>query len=983
MLMILHYWHLLSPHWNRWARYVNNWANNLTLPSTHIKPLKHSLWKRQYRENPPTLYMYGKARLWVKTGPDGGPHSSFKQQRKGHPAGSGPKSERAPQHDKIALLPFSFLTHTPPHPIPTLPPPSPSLPPPTTSIPIPSSAYRASRSTCSPQWHHPVAEAAGGARVWGTTSSRRNHLTRSGRWLTRVMSRQLLLHVVCIYFVHDRDRPVTSGKVKWQPWKSGDNRESLVTPWEKVPWWQGLWMWVSPPSLQLKSLWLRLWATKNALRVAVAGRENIPPKDLRMKTRPWMRLQRTAAAEETVLSSLKDASNQHANASSNAILFWKISRMMGSRTRITTSVPEPIAAPAQPGAFPSKVRIQWPRGNQSSAWARLDQELSTTLTMRLKGSTAKQLSAFCEIVHSLCLEKFGEEVKRKKSDGLKQPNRRQVKKGQLRARQRQLKRQLKDAPQQEKIGIQVLLDDIKQEIWVLSRAENHRKRRKKQRKTRESFYRNPYAFAKKLFTAAKSGRLDIPQQELEDHLRKTYSDPLKEVPLPPMDGIPPLEEPETPFRAGGLRLYEAREFIRKARACSAPGLNGISFKLYKNCPTVLEQLVCLLQRAWREGYVAQEWCLADGVWIPKEENSIGVGSFRPISLLNVEGKIFFGVIARRMTSFLLQNKYINTSVQKAGIPGFPGCLEHAQMIWNSLMTAKREKKELHVVWLDLANAYGSVPHNCIRFALKFFHIPEKVAAILMQYSGNVFMRFTTTDYTTGWQALEVGIMMGCVVSPLLFVMCMELILRGTTDTASGEETRSGDALPPSRAFMDDVTTLVQSKVGTQELLDRYPRTLHMGTNEGQAKEEPKYFPCPWDHLWHPFLHRWQHHPHSPGTASQEPRQAICLPTHRQTQRSRGTEDCPGGPSRYWEEWASWKAQGMVLPAWSLTPSPVAPAGLRDFPLQGWNYPTAHQQVPPQVVGCAPLLLNSWPLYRNRKAPAPLLVHHRRVQGWKS
>ena len=46
---------------------------------------------------------------------------------------------------------------------------------------------------------------------------------------------------------------------------------------------------------------------------------------------------------------------------------------------------------------------------------------------------------------------------------------------------------------------------------------------------------------------------------------------------------------------------------------------------------------------------------------------------------------------------------------------------------------------------------------------------------------------------------------------------------------------------------------------------------------------------------------------------------------------------------------------MVLPAWSLTPSPVAPADLRDFPLPGWSYPTAHQQVPPQVVGSAPPL----------------------------
>ena len=186
--------------------------------------------------------------------------------------------------------------------------------------------------------------------------------------------------------------------------------------------------------------------------------------------------------------------------------------------------------------------------------------------MRLKGSTAKQLSAFCEIGHNLCLEKLGKEVKRKKSNGLKQPNRRQVKKGQLRVRQRQLKRQLKDAPQQEKIGIQELLDDIKQNIFVLSRSENHRKRRKKKRKTRESFYRNPYAFPKKLVTAAKSGRLDIPQGELEDHIRKTYSDPLREVPLPLMDGIPPLEEPETPGQVGSGCMRPASLFTKRAPA---------------------------------------------------------------------------------------------------------------------------------------------------------------------------------------------------------------------------------------------------------------------------------------------------------------------------------------------------------------------------------------------------------------------------------
>lgn len=76
--------------------------------------------------------------------------------------------------------------------------------------------------------------------------------------------------------------------------------------------------------------------------------------------------------------------------------------------------------------------------------------------------------------------------------------------------------------------------------------------------------------------------------------------------------------------------------------------------------------------------------------------------------MNVEGKIFFSVIAKRMIKFLLQNNYIDTNCQKAGVPGFSGCTEHATLIWDQIQSAKRDKKDLHVVWLDLENAYGSV-----------------------------------------------------------------------------------------------------------------------------------------------------------------------------------------------------------------------------------------------------------------------------------
>ena len=90
-------------------------------------------------------------------------------------------------------------------------------------------------------------------------------------------------------------------------------------------------------------------------------------------------------------------------------------------------------------------------------------------------------------------------------------------------------------------------------------------------------------------------------------------------------------------------------------------------------------------------------------------------NFRPLSLLNVEGKIFFGVLACRMTNFLMSNHYINTPVQKAWIPVFPVCIEHSRMIWNVTLSTKRDKTELQVIWLDLANAYGSVPHHFIGY----------------------------------------------------------------------------------------------------------------------------------------------------------------------------------------------------------------------------------------------------------------------------
>ncbi|GFO36928.1 reverse transcriptase [Plakobranchus ocellatus] len=135
------------------------------------------------------------------------------------------------------------------------------------------------------------------------------------------------------------------------------------------------------------------------------------------------------------------------------------------------------------------------------------------------------------------------------------------------------------------------------------------------------------------------------------------------------------------------------------------------------------------------------------------------------------------------------------------------------MIWEAIQRAKSEKLNLDVVWLDLANAYGSVPHEMIQLALRMHHVPD-------DYFSEFCMRFSTNEYTTKWINLEVGIAMGCTISPILFVMAMEVILKAAEGSAGPANLGGGCSMPPLKAFMDNTTIICSKEDETRRMLTR-------------------------------------------------------------------------------------------------------------------------------------------------------------------
>jgi len=86
---------------------------------------------------------------------------------------------------------------------------------------------------------------------------------------------------------------------------------------------------------------------------------------------------------------------------------------------------------------------------------------------------------------------------------------------------------------------------------------------------------------------------------------------------------------------------DVREVVRNAQAGSPQGPSGNPYKVYKNCQKLLKKLWNLIKIVCRKGTVPDCWKEAEGCLTPKEEKSENISQFRTISLMSVEGNIFF------------------------------------------------------------------------------------------------------------------------------------------------------------------------------------------------------------------------------------------------------------------------------------------------------------------------------------------------------
>ena len=55
------------------------------------------------------------------------------------------------------------------------------------------------------------------------------------------------------------------------------------------------------------------------------------------------------------------------------------------------------------------------------------------------------------------------------------------------------------------------------------------------------------------------------------------------------------------------------------------------------------------------------------------------------------------------------------------------------MVWEGLKQANTQNKNIAVIWLGIANAYGSIPHQLIFLALEWYGVSKSWVDIVKNY----------------------------------------------------------------------------------------------------------------------------------------------------------------------------------------------------------------------------------------------------------
>jgi hypothetical protein len=136
------------------------------------------------------------------------------------------------------------------------------------------------------------------------------------------------------------------------------------------------------------------------------------------------------------------------------------------------------------------------------------------------------------------------------------------------------------------------------------------------------------------------------------------------------------------------------------------------------------------------------------------------------------------------------------------------------LIRQLMKRCRKQKKDIHMIFIDLEKAYDKVPRNVMWWALRKHKVFTKYITLIKDMYDNVVTIVRTSDKDTNDFSINIGLHQGSALSPYLFALVMDDVTR---DIQNG--------IPWCMLFADDVVLVDESRTGVDQKLELWRRTL--------------------------------------------------------------------------------------------------------------------------------------------------------------
>ena len=247
-----------------------------------------------------------------------------------------------------------------------------------------------------------------------------------------------------------------------------------------------------------------------------------------------------------------------------------------------------------------------------------------------------------------------------------------------------------------------------------------------------------------------------------------------------ISNAPDIQPAETDLNINCERptKQEIRKAILRLKNGKATGPDHIPAEALKtDIDTTVNMFYKLFGKIWNDEKMPLNWKESHIIKLPKKGDLRNCSNYRGISLLSVPGKVFNRIVLERIRD-AADTKLRD---EQAGFRKNRSCIDQIATLRIIVEQSTEWNSPLYINFIDYEKAFDSIDRTALWMLLRHYGIPSKLVNLIKCSYEEAACRVVHQGHLTKSFTVKTGVKQGCLLSPFLFIIAMDWIMRRTTD----------------------------------------------------------------------------------------------------------------------------------------------------------------------------------------------------------